>query len=231
MPFPSNREACRFPGIPVIPLVLTLLVAWFVAAGPLAAQKPKKAVEPVSMFGKDHLRGVELIAEVTVGHIYHMGMGVDVVKIRLDRTIMNRLPSTMAGRSEQLVLAHQEQFIAGTKLLLFLQRYNRSERLTTMHRISHLEKNYKDKVRLIEEYVRIEGLAGVKARLDALVRMVFKNLEDESYWIQCYSVYELEGLIREKSWKFTTGDVAYLAGGKKPPKEVESGRSFNKAPI
>jgi hypothetical protein len=192
--------------------MLALLLLGSLTPCPLEAQVPKKTQEPLSRFGNKQLKGVELIAEITVGRIYRMGLGVDVVKIRVDRTLLNRLPPSMAGQPEQLVLAHQNEFTQGTNLLVFLQRYNRSERLTTLHRISHLEKNYKDKVRLIEAYVGIESMRDEKARLEALVRMVLTNLEDDSFWIRCYSTWELDGLIENKMWKFTSGDVAYLEG-------------------
>ena len=37
-----------------------------------------------------------------------------------------------------------------------------------------------------------------------------RRLRDESFWIKRYALNELEDLIWENKWKFTTGDVAYL---------------------
>jgi len=143
-----------------------------------------------------------------------MGKGVDVAKIHLDRVLLNRLPSALSHRFEHLLLAFRDELKKGTKLCLVAKRFDTSERLVKIHRLSRLEKNYPSKIRLMEDYIRVENLPN-KERPKALVKVVLTNLADESTWIRWNSLYEIKGLLENKIWAFTTGDLAYLEKIKK----------------
>ncbi len=192
---------------------LSFLLLLLAGSSASIAQSPSQKLRddrPVSRFGKESLVDVELIAEVTVVRIYRMGLGVDVVKIKLDQVILNRLPPKLSKQPEPLMLAHHGQYTADTRLLLFLKRCRNSERLVSLHRISHLDINYKEKIRMIREYVRIENIPNRKARVEALVKTALEYLKDDSYWIRCNCAKELDDLVKSGEWRFTRGDVAYL---------------------
>lgn len=202
-----NREGFRTSIIAVLSSFLLILL---VGSGYSQTDVSRTKTAYISRFGQRELRDAEVVAEIRVDRIYHLGMGVDVVKVNVEKEIMNRLPREWRGRKSYLVLAHRGQFIKGTRLSLLMKRYGASDRMAVIDRLSRVDKNYKDKVRLIQAYVRVENIPNARARLKALVEMVMKNLKDESQWVQRNGLYELEGLIEEKKWPFTTGDVAYL---------------------
>jgi hypothetical protein len=152
----------------------------------------------------------QLVAEVRVERIYQMGMGVDVAKIHLEHVILNKLPPDLARRKEHLVLAFREEFTPGTRLLLVLKRFDEGGRLIKIGRISHLDRNYKDKVFLIREYVRIEQLPAGKGRLATLVRLLLEQLKEGSEYVRWECLKELEALLKAEGYPFTKGDVGYL---------------------
>jgi len=164
----------------------------------------------LSRFGRRHLKEATLVAVVVVENIYHVGMGVDVVKVRLRETLLSRMRATLKKRKEHLVLAHKDEFTKGTELLLALKPFGSSDRLVTIYRLSHLDKHYKDKIRLFKEYTRIEAIPDKKRGLKEFVGVVLNMLRDESTWIKWFTLGELEVLIIDKKWKFTSGDVDFL---------------------
>jgi hypothetical protein len=149
---------------------------------------------------------------VNVSKVYHLGMGVDVVYLDLERVLMNRLPKGIAERNKQLLLAHRNEFVEGTHLFLLMKRYGAGDRLTSLHRLSKVEKTYEEKLQLIEQYVAIEKMRGGKDRVRAFTALVLSNLGHSSSWIRWNSLYELKGLLEDKTYEFSTGDVAYLEG-------------------
>lgn len=197
------------PGSTKRPRLLSLL--FLLACAGFAVQDEIQGIRnPVTRFGGVFLAKADLVAEVHVNRVYQLGMGVDVVKVRLDRVLFSRLPESLEKRAEQMVLAHRGEFREDTGLLLVLKRFGSGDRLIAIHRISNLEKFYEDKVALVEEYIRIERMPDRKAKLRAFVEMLFTNLEKESLWLKSSGVKELYWLVEEKGYVFTTGDVEYV---------------------
>ena len=204
---PSHEARGRVGNI--LPLLLPPLFLCFLSFSDPRSSFPPARGRAVSTFGKRYLREVELIAEVTVRQVYHLGMGVDVVKVRPDRVILDLCPKGKRP-AEPLVLAHRDEYLAGAGFLLLLRRYHGGERWCVLHGISRRERNYAEKVRLVETYVRIESLRDPKRRIEAMVKAVLGNLKDESTWVRSNSLLQLEGLVKDRTWPFTTGDVAFL---------------------
>jgi len=204
-------------------LVMTMLVILastalslplFSAPGLLIQDAFEKKPDPkwVSRFGRRYLDKAEFGAEVIVEHVYRVGRGVDVVKIVPVEVIFNTLPSAMARRDEHLLFAFSEHFMPGTRLFLLMKRFGSDNRLTVLYRLSHLERDYKDKLDLVRRYVQIETMNDKQARHEAFVALVLANVADESEWIRKNSLHELEGLLDGKLTTFTSGDVEYLKG-------------------
>jgi hypothetical protein len=197
------------PGSTKRPRLFSFL--FLLACAGLAVQDENPGIRnPVTRFGGVFLSKSDLVAEVHVNRVYRLGMGVDVVRVRLDRVLYSRLPADLERRAEQMVLSHRGEFREDTGLLLVLKRFGSGDRLITIHRISNLEKYYEDKVALVEDYIRIERMPHGKAKRKAFVKMLFLNLKKKSPWLQGSGVKELDWLLEEKRYTFTTGDVAYL---------------------
>jgi hypothetical protein len=190
--------------------ILALILLSSLELGFIQQRNRSKDSGPVTRFGQRYLKEAELVAEVTVQQVYQMGLGVDVAKIRLDQVILNRLPRWLQKRSEHLVLATRDQFMVDTRLLLILKRFGREARLTTIHRLSQVDAHYKDKAYLIRAYIKIEALPQVVQKREALARLVVQNMGHTSEWVRLNSLFELEGMLEDGKWVFTTGDVAHL---------------------
>lgn len=221
-PSPSSRSGgIALRVVPSVVLPLALLAAF--TSDPRAAFPPARG-EAVSPFGRRYLRDVELIAEVTVRAVYHLGLGVDVVKVHPQRVILDLRPRG-ARAAEPLLLAHRDAYLAGAKVLLLLKRFQGGDRMVVLHRISPRERDYTEKVRLLEAYVRIESMADRKKRLRSMVETVLANLEDPSPWVRSNSLLQLQGLVRDGAWRFTSGDVARIRAlaGKETPGSIRKG--------
>jgi len=151
----------------------------------------------ITEFGQRYLPEAELVAEVFVDTKYSLGKGVDVVKVKIESSLYNTLPPLLSGKKEHLILAHSDQFKKGTRLLVVL------------HRLSQMDGNFKSKIKLIKDYVRIEKLP-VSQKFKELVITVLKNINDESFWIAKNSLFQLSKIVENGEWKFTKGDVSYL---------------------
>lgn len=184
---------------------------FLLAAIPASAQtsQKKKSKAYLTRFANECLKDAELVAEIHVNRVYRMGMGVDVVKVKVKNVLFNILPKPLKDHKEQLILANTKEFTKGTDLLLVLKRYQGGDRLSVVHRLSILDGNYAAKVRLIKKYLKIEFLPK-KDKLNTLMVTLMKNLKDESVWIQWNSIKELSHVLDKKLWEFTTGDVEYL---------------------
>lgn len=209
----SNRPVHPFAPLWIRRLTRVVICAIFLPLCAFLPQDPpdrEKKKPAVSRFAQRYLVETELAAEVKVIKIIHLGMGVDVVTLDLKRTVLDRLPKGMAGKKTHLLLAHRDEFVEGTKLFLLLKRYGSGDRLTSLHRLSSVEKNYDEKVGLIEQYIAVEQIKGRKERIRAFAALVLKNLNIETSWTRWNSIYELNGLLEGEDYDFTTGDVSYI---------------------
>jgi len=164
----------------------------------------------ITEFGQRYLPEAELVAEVFVDTKYSLGKGVDVVKVKIESSLYNTLPPLLSGKKEHLILAHSDQFKKGTRLLVVLKRFETSSsRMEVIHRLSQMDGNFKSKIKLIKDYVRIEKLP-VSQKFKELVITVLKNINDESFWIAKNSLFQLSKIVENGEWKFTKGDVSYL---------------------
>lgn len=212
---PINREAMgRYVGKAMRPsarFTHCFLLVFLLLSPAMASNEDEPDVkQPLSLFGQRYLKEAELAAEVVVGKVYNLGMGVDVVRVKLGRVIYNQLPVELARRSEQLVLAYRDEFKEGTQLFLILKRFGEGDRLQAIHRLSHLEKHYTAKIDLMAAYIAVEQLEDGPKKVEALVSMVLENLRHESVWYRQNGLFELKGLVDQKSYPFTRGDVEYL---------------------
>jgi hypothetical protein len=194
---------------------LRLRTIWFLLVlliQPIASaqENEKQDAGPVSRFAKRYLVETELAAEVLVGRVYHLGMGVDVVNIHLEQVFLNRLPKGLAKRDPQLVLAYRNEYKEGTRLFLLLKRYGSGGRLSVMHRLSHVEKNYQEKLGLIRAYIDVEQIDDPEERLQAFAKLLLENLGSGSTWTEWNSLYELRGLLEDEAYVFTEDEMAAI---------------------
>jgi hypothetical protein len=200
IPFPS---ACRAAGC-----VLACLLG--AAAFAAARTEPEEGLQPVSRFGRQYLQSVELAAEVLVEQVSRMGLGVDVVTVKLEKVLFEKLPKELAGKKRHLMLANRETFQEGTHLLLLMKRFHQGDRLIVLHRLSPVEDLYEEKVKLMEEYIAVERLPDPGERVRRLAALVLRNLKSTGVWTQWNSLHELNDLIDGGAYPFTQGDVAYV---------------------
>ena len=209
---PGNTRAARGPAFEA----LFFLVAVLFVVMPDAISAPNDGITPdkkatfISRFGARYLKDARLVIEGEVGQVYRMGMGVDVAKVNVERVLFSCLPDGLTRKKEQLILVHKDQFTQGATLLLVLKPFRKGERMTVIHRLSPVDGDYREKVRLMDEYIRIESLP-VDKRPEALARAVLLNLRSRVRFVARNSLYEIEGLLASKAWTFTTGDLEYLA--------------------
>jgi len=220
-------RAMRDPGSTkrhrLVPVLCLLALPGF-----LLQEEPRKIQEPVSRYGRVYLKEADLAAEVTVERIYHLGMGVDVVRLRVDRELLNRLPEEIGKRKQQLMLSSRDEYREDTGHFLLLKRFSSGDRLITVQRISNLEKFYKDKVAFVETLIRIERLPDVEEKRKALVEFLLLDLKAESQWRKGNSVRELMWFAGQESFRFTTGDVVYIEGIEKDTKQEAFKRSLSR---
>jgi hypothetical protein len=179
----------------------------------------KQASQPLSRFAKRYLVETELAAEVSIERIYRLGMGVDVVNVRLEQVFLNRLPKDMAKRNPQLVLAYRNEYKEGTRLFLLLKRYGSGGRLTVLHRLSRVEKNYQEKLGLIRSYIDIEKIVDPGERLSAFAKLLLENLKSRSSWTRWNSLYELRGLHEDQAHVFSGDETAAIHAVRDSAKE------------
>jgi hypothetical protein len=186
----------------MVAAVLALICALNPSGTPQS--KPEKYI---TRFGAQYLEGVDVVAEVEVGKIRSLGMAVDVVTMNPQRIL---IPPPSAGKRKAeplLVLSNRGKYVKGMRFMVFLELYGSGARYVTKQRLSFADKDYKEKVRLIEAYIAVEGIKKIEERVKALKAMLLENIGDASDWVRWNTLDELEKLVKERAAVFTRVDV------------------------
>jgi hypothetical protein len=191
------------------------ILALLAALQPLAFPEPIADRDPLpgkrlTRFGKQYLERALVVAEVEVVRVSRMGLGVDVVTVNPKRILLDHLTARERRERPLLVLCNRGEYSEKGEFLLILAPYGSGRRYTTSQRLPFLDRHYKDKVRVVEQYLEIEAIRDMAARCRALKDLLFKNLVDSSSWVQRNTLEELEAFVRDDRSNFTPEDVARI---------------------
>lgn len=179
----------------------------------------------LTRFGERYLAGVDVVAEVEVASTRELGMAVDVVTLAPRRFLVPKGIKVTKKTRPLTVLANRGHYVKGTRFVVFLERYGSDrrgsgqggsgqggflQRYVTRQRLSFLDKDYKDKIRLIEGYIAVERIAELDDRARALKALLLDNVGDPSDWVRWNTLDELEKLVKERAALFEKADADRL---------------------
>jgi hypothetical protein len=179
----------------------------------------------LTRFGERYLAGVDVVAEVEVASTRELGMAVDVVTLVPKRFLVPKGIKITKKTRPLTVLSNRGHYVKGTRFLVFLERYGTgrrgsgrggsnkfdfNRRFVTRQRLAFLDKDYKEKLRLIEGYIAIERIAKIEDRAQALKVLLLDNIGDPSDWVRWNTLDELEKLVKERAALFEMADADRL---------------------
>lgn len=196
-----------------------LLLSFLVLLGPpLAAQKARSGPpKPLTLFGRQHLEDIQVVAEVTVGSIRNAGMGIEVVTLVPSQILLDHLSPAERRSKALLAFVNSGDLKKGTKLLAFLSLFGSGRWYRIRHRLLVLDESYNDKKRLIQAYIAVEGTKNRVRALADLKDLLLAGIADESSWIRWNTIRELAALVRQNGKLFGEKDLARIDAIHKAP--------------
>gem|GEM_PF-3294131 len=188
-------------------LILSALLAAALLAHPAAAQKkpPKKELY-LTLFGQEHLQGIDVVAEVKVVKVTPFGMGVEVVVLKPIEVLSDHLTKAQRRRHPISVLSNKGEFLERTKLLVFLKIFGSGQWYITRKRLEPLDKDYQTKLRVMTHYIEIESIENRSRRVQVLKNFLIENLNVENSWGRWNVLHELQELLRRHATLFSRDD-------------------------
>jgi hypothetical protein len=176
------------------------------AAPPPAVKPAKPAFAWYSELGDTVIAKCDAILTGRVGPISELRGGA-VVRIDVEHWFDGE---PEPGQTEVTVLAHPDDFFTGTRLLLFLQRYESRGRYTYLNRILESDPDFEPKRRLLEQTLALRDLKSDEERRYAVRRRIYEEAGSIEPWTRAHVLRELAYL--RKAWPdlLTRDDLADL---------------------
>jgi len=173
----------------------------------LVAQDGKSGTSGLlTLFGRQHLKDADVVAEVKVGKVRSAGMGIEVATLSPFNILFDHLDRKERRARGLLVFASSGELKEGTQLMVFLSRFGSGRWYRIRHRLLLLDEDYDVKKRLISAYIAVETARDRSHALADLKELLLEGIGDESDWIRWNTVRELDALVRERGELFVEKD-------------------------
>jgi hypothetical protein len=114
------------------------------------------------------------------------------------------------GESSVTLLAHLDDFFAGTELLLFLKRFEDGPRYTYINRVLRSDPEYDAKLRVLTQTLALRDWKEAEDRRRQVRKLIFDDCEARESWTRWHALAELLYVRRTYPDLVTKEDVADL---------------------
>lgn len=205
-----------------IPWLLTLTVN-LLAQVPASSPTPAPAVaKPVAeaerkpaeraptphefvTFGNNILRRAHTIANVEVKSLFELGQGVAIARC----TVEAMLKGDRAAK-ELVVLSAPGDLAVGNRYVVFVETFGEGGRFRLVNRFASSERDFDDKVKVLEQYLEILEIKDVGEQLDALRDRLLLNVSSERVFVKWNAVEELRAFAKAHAQRFAAPHRARL---------------------
>lgn len=176
--------------------------------GILFAQEKAPRVAPARFefrtFGEHVLKNSKVVVEGKATSVILAGRGVSVAHFEVQKTFRGK------PERELVVLTAPGQFAVGVTYLLFLDRFQKSGRLTVVNRIAQGERDYAAKLKVLEQFLTADEIKDSKARALEIRSILVKNVGEPELFIKWNAAAELVPFVEMHRSLFGPAEKARL---------------------
>lgn len=177
---------------------------------PAAAAEPKPAERAPAphefvTFGRRILQRSHTIAKVEVKSLHELGQGVAIARCAVEAVLKGDRDA-----KELVVLAAPGDFAVGSRYVAFVETFGRGGRFRLVNRFAATERDFDDKVSVLEQYLEILELKDVGEQLDALRDRLLLNVASERVFVKWNAVEELRAFAKAHAQRFAAPHRARL---------------------
>lgn len=156
-------------------------------------------------FGNKILQRSHSIAKVEVKSLFEMGQGVAIARCAVESMLKGD-----RTKKELVVLCAPGDLAVATRYVVFAETFGEGGRFRLVNRFASSERDFDDKVKVLEQYLEILELKDVGEQLDALRDRLLLNVSSERVFVKWNAVEELRAFAKAHAQRFAAPHRARL---------------------
>lgn len=156
-------------------------------------------------FGNKILERSHTIAKVEVKSLFEMGQGIAIARCAAEAVLKGDRDA-----KELVVLAAPGDLAVGSRYVLFVERFGKGGRFRLVNRFAATERDFDDKIGVLEQYLEILELKDVGEQLDALRDRLLLNVSSDRVFVKWNAVEELRAFAKAHAQRFAAPHRARL---------------------